>query len=61
MYKVLCTVQGGATGYHLKGYNGREQVFVTREEAKLVADGLQFQRNSYPNHKATFTYVVVEA
>jgi hypothetical protein len=65
MFKVLCTVQGGVTGYrqaYLKGYNGVEKTFVTRDEAQLEASGLQIQKdNATWCNGARYTYRVVEA
>lgn len=53
-YKILVTPKAAFTQYFVCAYNGKDKTFVTREEAELLASGLNIR---FPDRK----HVVVEA
>jgi hypothetical protein len=65
MFKILCEVSGGVTGYRrsfLKnGKTGDIQYYDLFEDADEEAHRLNTERNGNPFRKASFSYTVVEA
>lgn len=59
-YRILCRVSGGVTGTreaYLKGKEGREQIFSTRQEAEAEAKRLNERMNNM-HSSAYFRYTV---
>jgi hypothetical protein len=60
MYRILCEVSGGMTGYrsaYLKK-DGQQVEFTTEAEAEAEAARLNKQMNGNPHRTADFRYTV---